>query len=420
MTLFVYIVVGIVAVHAVFLLFPAYRSYSLEGYKELPWTEHNYLLFKECLKDSSVSRKMLLKNWLMWPIKILVIVLPMPVWFLYDRPWLIRQSKEEQPKGTVHYSEDGQTLVKIDRDLVKVEVKPGTKVIAPYAVMADKECHNEYQLEEIILPESLERIEDSAFGPNHLRKLELPENLHFVGTGAFWGCFRLEELVMRGDFDWDNTWIEEYNPFYNTSELRTIINTNPHFVVEDGLLMSSDRKVVFCCLYRDIEFLGSAEGVAQDVSSDSEHFQEAVFPRIEIPDGVEVIAQGAFSERIYFEEITFPQSVRVIGNDAFRGALNLDKVVFPKRLSVLGEGAFCGCYCLKTMVFPLSIDKIEDEVFFGDDIESINVPDGADAKVIRYAEEVLRKAKQECGEKEEFLPNIRSEDSRSIHPDFEL
>ena len=62
-----------------------------------------------------------------------------------------------------------------------------------------------------------------------LKKIVLPKHLHYLGENAFYGCSKLEQLTIRGDFMWKQSWLDN-NPFYYTEKLAVIKNSNPNFV----------------------------------------------------------------------------------------------------------------------------------------------------------------------------------------------
>lgn len=379
-----YIIIGIVAVHLLFLLSPNYRDYGGKYYVELPWTEKKYATLKRCLKNTKAIRGKLVQNWIMWPLRTLFILF-LPVIYLLDRP---KDSKSSE----MQYSRDGKILYKVDQRCIHIKVKKGTLTIAseafydsmaisvhlPNTVLSlhSNAFASAHDLRRINLPDSLIFIDDYAFrycgeeGEDGigLREIVLPPNLHFLGVNAFYGCLKLEKLTIRGDFNWDFRWIEKGNPFYLNPKLKEIKNENPNFVVENGILMSADRKILFRCV------------------SSSE--------RITIPDGVESIAQGAFDSLTTMHEVVLPKSLRLIGERAFCSAENLDNVILPNTLRTLGDEAFLFCKNLKTITFPLIIEDIGEDVFNEcRNLETINIAFNADNKLCYYADKVLKASK---------------------------
>lgn len=343
---FVYIIILITIVHAIFLLYPVYRDEALDVYSWTPWTEHEYVLFKKVTGNNKAVKIRLLINWFIWPF-LLLFILVMPIVFLFKLPCILKEYD-----GEIIYSNDGKKLLKVADNCKRVKVRKGVEVIASKAFDSTRVTHvklpdtvkilkpsallRAHYLESINLPDSIIKIDRYAFrfcggSGKGLKEIVLPKHLHNLGENAFYGCEKLVKLVIRGDFRWEHSWLEN-NPFYYTKELSVIKNSNPNFKVEDGMLMSADGKILFRCV------------------NDNK--------RIVINDGVETIAQGAFCGRDRMEQIFLPNSLRIICKDAFRGCHNIDNVEIPKGVLSIGVESFSFCWNLKTLILPSSLREI--------------------------------------------------------------
>lgn len=343
---FVYIIILITIVHAIFLLYPVYRDEALDVYSWTPWTEHEYVLFKKVTGNNKAVKIRLLINWFIWPF-LLLFILVMPIVFLFKLPCILKEYD-----GEIIYSNDGKKLLKVADNCKRVKVRKGVEVIASKAFDSTRVTHvklpdtvkilkpsallRAHYLESINLPDSIIKIDRYAFqfcggSGKGLKEIVLPKHLHNLGENAFYGCEKLVKLVIRGDFRWEHSWSEN-NPFYYTKKLSVIKNSNPNFKVEDGMLMSADGKILFRCV------------------NDNK--------RIVINDGVETIAQGAFCGRDRMEQIFLPNSLRIICKDAFRGCHNIDNVEIPKGVLSIGVESFSFCWNLKTLILPSSLREI--------------------------------------------------------------
>lgn len=343
---FVYIIILITIVHAIFLLYPVYRDEALDVYSWTPWTEHEYVLFKKVTGNNKAVKIRLLINWFIWPF-LLLFILVMPIVFLFKLPCILKEYD-----GEIIYSNDGKKLLKVADNCKRVKVRKGVEVIASKAFDSTRVTHvklpdtvkilkpsallRAHYLESINLPDSIIKIDRYAFqfcggSGKGLKEIVLPKHLHNLGENAFYGCEKLVKLVIRGDFRWEHSWLEN-NPFYYTIKLSVIKNSNPNFKVEDGMLMSADGKILFRCV------------------NDNK--------RIVINDGVETIAQGAFCGRDRMEQIFLPNSLRIICKDAFRGCHNIDNVEIPKGVLSIGVESFSFCWNLKTLILPSSLREI--------------------------------------------------------------
>ena len=347
----IYIICSIAVVHALFLIYSVYRDETLDIYSWKPWTEKDYVLFKSVTGNNKAVKMRLLINWLTWPFLCLFAIV-MPIVFLFKLQGILKEYD-----GEITYSEDGKTLLKVAENCRRVKVRKGVEVIASGAFDSTRVRHihlpntirilepnallRAHYLESINLPNSLVKIDEYAFHycgsfNKGLKKLVLPKHLHTLGGGAFYGCKNLEQLTIRGDFMWEQEWMN-FNPFYYTEKLSVIKNSNPNFIAEDGMLMSADRKILFRCVNDDKEIV--------------------------VKDGVETIAQGAFCGRVKMEKVILPGSLKTICNDAFSGCHSIDNIVIPEGVSSIGVGSFEFCRNLKTMKLPSSLKEIGPGAF---------------------------------------------------------
>lgn len=371
----IYIICSIAVVHALFLIYSVYRDETLDIYSWKPWTEKNYVLFKSVTGNNKAVKMRLLVNWLIWPF-ICLFAIVMPIVFLFKLKGILKEYD-----GEITYSEDGKTLLKVAENCRRVKVRKGVEIIASGAFDSTRVRHvhlpntirilepdallRAHYLESINLPNSLVKIDRYAFHfcgsfDKGLKKLVLPKHLHTLGRGAFYGCDKLEQLTIRGDFMWEQSWMD-YNPFYSTERLSVIKNSNPNFIAEDGMLLSADRKILFRCVNDDKEIV--------------------------VKDGVETIAQGAFCGRDKMEKVILPGSLRTICRDAFRGCRNIDNVDIPEGVLSIGVDSFCLCWNLKTMKLPLSLKEIGPAAFeHSDKLQNFIYPEGMEEKYNKMIE----------------------------------
>jgi len=364
MTLICVLVVFLI-IHALFLLYPVYRDEALDVYTWTPWTEKEYVLFRKVTGNSKAVKIRLLINWILWPFLILFIAI-LPFVFLFKLPSILREYD-----GEIIYSKDGKSLLKVADNCRRVKVREGVEVIASEAfdstrvtyvklpdtvkILKPNALLRAHYLESINLPDSIIKIDRYAFQfcggfGKGLKKIVLPKYLHYLGENAFYGCEKLEKLVLRGDFRWKESWLEN-NPFYYTKNLSAIKSSNSNFKVEDGMLMSSDGKILFRCINDNMS--------------------------VTVKDGIEIIAQGAFCGRDRMEEVILPSSLRTICKDAFSGCSNIDNVVLPEGTESIGIESFSFCRNLKTMTLPSTLKNIAYNAFeHNDHLQNFIFPKG--------------------------------------------
>lgn len=98
--------------------------------------------------------------------------------------------------------------------------------------------------------------------------------------------------------------------------------------------------------------------------------------KVRIPDGVEIIVDGAFEDR-KLEELIIPDSVTHIGADAFKDCTALKRIVFGSGVVNIGSGAFENDAALERAELPRGLVNIGDDAFNGcSALAEINLPSG--------------------------------------------
>lgn len=222
-------------------------------------------------------------------------------------------------------------------------IRPGTKIVCPYVFAS---CH---QLKELILPDSIVRVDDYAFKgcPNISR---LPSCLEWVGEFAF-AEINADELILPHNIKhidraaFANGKINtvhvpksvEYigaGAFHSASLHSIEVDSeNPYYCDQDGVLFSKDLSIL-------IEFPFGRNC--------SDYY---------IPTGVRYIADYAFCGcKMIFIDI--PIGVVQIGSYAFSGS-NLFSISIPDSIVEIGDDAFGNCH-LWALYIPQSVQKIGD------------------------------------------------------------
>lgn len=83
---------------------------------------------------------------------------------------------------------------------------------------------------------------------------------------------------------------------------------------------------------------------------------------VNIPDGIERIADGVFKNK-KLSSISVPHSLREIGNYAFFGCKNLTSIELLNGLEKIGDYAFKDCKKLSNVEIPTSVIRIGKNAF---------------------------------------------------------
>ena len=187
----------------------------------------------------------------------------------------------------------------------------------------------------LIIPDGVKEIAEGAFRwCKRIKRVIIPEGVTRIEAEAFAECHGLKEVIFPKSLHFIGQ-----NAFHGTPWLE---NYPDDFVVVNHILI---------CY----------KGVSE---------------RIIIPEGVQIIGEGVFCNKVvpHFKvvqkylrypvrSVTFPDGLKEIEFFAFCGCDKLTELYFPDSLKYISNDAFKGCTLLKSIRFPESIDGIGFEAF---------------------------------------------------------
>ena len=98
--------------------------------------------------------------------------------------------------------------------------------------------------------------------------------------------------------------------------------------------------------------------------------------KLNIPEGIEFLANRCLFNHREIESVSFPEGVLVIGSDSFKRCKNLTKVHLPDSLEKIGEWAFGSCN-IQELTIPPNTSYICNSAFEACyNLESITIKDG--------------------------------------------
>lgn len=300
--------------------------------------------------------------------------------------------------------------------LKHVEITEGTTHIGSGAFSG---CTS---LEEIDLPDGITEIEETTFsGCTSLQRIGWPANLQRIGYYAFRRCHGLTELSLpdslvylsNGAFhDCDglvsahlSAGVEPYgNPFTYCDNLTTITvaDGNPYVCAENNILLSADRKSLFCyplglpgttytvpAHVKTLEteaFAGSTKLTTVHIGDHVTGAGTGVFSgctaltSMELPDSIGSDRGPYFSLGYMFQNCTALTSVRLprglsrLGGYIFGGCTALREVILPENLIEVSRNAFTGCTALTELELPDSVEVIDNFAFNDSGIVRLTIP----------------------------------------------
>lgn len=98
---------------------------------------------------------------------------------------------------------------------------------------------------------------------------------------------------------------------------------------------------------------------------------------IEVDEGIRVIAEHAFKDRVQLHYIKLPSTLEKIGTEAFRGCRNLKEMDIPESTVKIHSSAFRDCVSLKSLVVRNNRIKIGERAFENcAELETAVLPEG--------------------------------------------
>lgn len=147
---------------------------------------------------------------------------------------------------------------------------------------------------------NIERIGSLSFQSCPLTSVSFGKNLKYMETNAFYGCSSLNEVLFDDDTEPESV----SNLFLNQTPYYSSLPSGIYTMFGGKVLMNK----------------GTYSGSSLDIA-----------------EGIEIIADGAFDGATKLASVTFPSTLRVIGSYAFRDCKKLLSVFIPSGVEVLSS-----------------------------------------------------------------------------------
>ena len=152
------------------------------------------------------------------------------------------------------------------------------------------------------------------------------------------------------------------------SFIRTLVKKNLRFldlsearIVEGGAIYYSNYRT-------SNDIIGSYMFYNPDYSPIS----PCAISKINLPNSVTGIEEGAFKSCTRLTDINIPNSVTSIGPETFKSCTSLTDINIPNSVTSIGERAFSGCTSLTDINIPNSVTSIEWATFYNcDNLKSV-------------------------------------------------
>jgi len=205
---------------------------------------------------------------------------------------------------------------------------------------------NFINLTTVNLPISLKEIKNGTFsGCDDLTSIEIPDGVTVIEDRAFEGCTKLNSIKIP-----DSVTEIGGSAFENTPWLNAQIMKDP-IVIVNNILIEGKNCTGDVVIPNSVKKIGIAA------------FHHSKMTSVEIPDSVEVISEGAFSDCTKLTSLTIPGSVKKIDPIAFYGCSVLESVTIEEGVESIGIQAFTSCTNLAEIIIPATVKEIGSQAF---------------------------------------------------------
>lgn len=316
-----------------------------------------------------------------------------------------------------NYGNDFQTasdvLIKYNGTSDMVVVPDGIRAIGQGAF------ENNPLVKEVVLPSSVESINSSAFsGCLALVTISVPDSVSEIQDSAFYGCKNLENVYIGSGLR------KLGNGVFSGCQkldLVSIDEDNEYFICSDGVIYSSDNKVLYQYLPgKDSQFF-----VIPDVVEEVKRYAfwgADLIKDLTVSAGMPVVNEYAFSNMTSLENVTIQEPTGAIEIGAFDNDVNLHQIVLPVSMLNIKPTAFTNCPTDMTFVcdgnskahnfaqengINTTSEPVYKVVFteVSNDISSGNVSDNSSES---------SNEKDGAGSDERYLPNVSVNDDGTV------
>ena len=222
-------------------------------------------------------------------------------------------------------------------------------------------------LKSIILPDTLKEIGDSAFEEcESLESFTVPKNTETIGVNVFTGCKNLKELKSNSEkFEAKN------NTLVGTSEPKTLVaGCNGSTGIPDGVEVIGEGAFDGCSAITAVfTFPNSVKKIGKRAFAGC----SGVGGEMDLSRMTNV-GDSAFEGCELIKKVTLPQikDGEAFGIGIFKDCTGIDTVRFPAGLAIIPDSTFEGCISLKKVDLPISLTDIGVKAFFGTSLISVN------------------------------------------------
>ncbi len=213
---------------------------------------------------------------------------------------------------------------------------------------------------ELVLPSTLEKIYPRAFKQQKISSLHLPEGLRHIGMGAFENCYDLENLYIPDSVEKIEASAFQASAWGEASKLKFIrLPKNEQFTVIHAGAFANHNLVTELEIPEQITTINAGAFKGLGISS------------LKLPGAVSSLGDSAFEKCSNLREVELPSTLREIGSYAF-SACNLQSLTLPVDLEVIDRSAFEKNQ-LRSLVIPEKVRFINYRAFADNPLHTLRL-----------------------------------------------
>lgn len=241
--------------------------------------------------------------------------------------------------GNKTFKTDGKALLSTDgRHLYRLVVPCMVYEVPEGCTDIDERAFDSLTVvEDVVLPESLQRIGRLAFAKTSLSCIRIPSSVEFIGEKAFYHCSKLTQVHLPSTLQRIDVEAFAFSAVQRVELPRAL---------EQLGFRAFDRTPAQTCIGKGGLSIVAAN-LHLELDSQGGLYRHDVFveligqvERYQVRSGTHTIGDEAFKRHQKVREIEVPEGVFTVGEEAFRGNRQLWRIDLPKSLERIGERAF--------------------------------------------------------------------------------
>lgn len=216
-------------------------------------------------------------------------------------------------------------------------------------------------LDEINIPCNLVIIEKNAFQYTALKELILPDSITDIGESAFSNMYNLKKVKLPKNLE-----VIKDETFKACKSLQVIKFPN-------NLKKIGNRAFKECYSLEKFNLPDSITNIDENAFSNMCNLK-----KVKLPCNLEELKGETFKECTSLISVQLPSNLKKIGSAAFSNCCSLEKINFPNTLTEIMNGAFSNCKALKEINLPNNLKEIKAYSFENTNLKQIIIPNSVE------------------------------------------